>query len=93
MRDMGGPVRLLPPARHLAGQSLAEIKVVISSNEDMVNLEFRDNGPGYTEAVLHSDQHNVGMYLVQTLVRQDLQGQLELYNDHGAVTMIRFKPA
>ena len=77
----------------LAGQSLAEIKVVISSNEDMVNLEFRDNGPGYTEAVLHSDQHNVGMYLVQTLVRQDLQGQLELYNDHGAVTMIRFKPA
>ncbi len=76
----------------LSDQNSGEIKVRISRNGDTINLEFRDNGPGYPEPVLRLEQHNVGLYLVKTLVRQDLQGQLELYNEQGAVARIRFKP-
>ena len=74
---------------HGAGQ----LYVNITTQNEMVTLEFRDNGPGYPESVLRFEQHNVGMYLIQTLVRQDLRGELELRNENGAVTLIRFRAA
>ncbi len=53
-------------------------------------FEFRDDGPGYPEEVLQLERHNVGMYLVQTFVRDGLRGELTLNNQLGAVTTIRF---
>jgi PAS domain S-box-containing protein len=68
------------------------LSVSIGAQDDTVHLEFRDNGPGYPQEVLGLERHNVGLYLVQTLVRDDLRGELTLTNDQGAVTTIRFKP-
>jgi PAS domain S-box-containing protein len=69
------------------------LSVLISAQDDTVHFEFRDNGPGYPQEVLGLERHNVGLYLVQTLVCDDLRGELSLTNDQGAVTTIRFKPS
>ncbi len=65
----------------------------IQFDNDIVIFEYRDNGPGYPEDVLELKRHNIGLYLVQNIVKNDLNGRLTLCNDHGAVTIIRFKPA
>jgi two-component sensor histidine kinase len=61
---------------------------------DRIRLEPRLSevyGPGYPAEVLQLDRHNVGVYLIQTMVRDGLGGELALHNDRGAVTTIRFK--
>lgn len=75
----------------LPKQEKVQITVHITRMGDTVYFEFRDNGPGWPEEVSRFDRHNVGLYLIQKIVRKDLDGKLELYNDQGAVTEIRFK--
>ncbi len=77
----------------LVNRQTARITVRISCQEERVSLEFRDDGPGYPEAVLRLEQRNVGLYLIQALVQTDLRGELTLTNDNGAVTTLRFKVA
>ena len=57
--------------------------------EQTIRLEFRDDGPGYPDDVLNSTHHQVGLYLIETIVKHDLAGQLRLYNDQGAITIIQ----
>ena len=38
-----------------------------SNTEEVIVLEFRDDGPGYPDPVLQLEEHNVGLYLVQAL--------------------------
>jgi two-component sensor histidine kinase len=64
---------------------------VALEEDDTILLEFRDDGPGYPEEVLRLERPRVGLYLIQTMVRDDLRGELALRNDRGAVTTIRFK--
>jgi two-component sensor histidine kinase len=72
----------------------AQITVSIGldlSAERMVYFEFRDDGPGYPEDVLQGTQRNVGFDLIPNIVRRNLQGELLLRNDGGAVTVIQFR--
>jgi PAS domain S-box-containing protein len=69
----------------------AQISVHIALDDDVVLLEFRDDGPGYPEDVLRLERHSVGFDLIRSIVRDGLRGELVLRNDHGAVTLIRFK--
>ena len=36
-------------------------------------------------------RRNLGLYLIDTLVRRGRLGTLTLHNDHGPVTTVRFK--
>ncbi|MBN1220916.1 MAG: GAF domain-containing protein [Anaerolineae bacterium] len=74
----------------LSEQDRAKITVRIRQNENTVHFEFRDNGPGFPEDVLKLERSNVGLYLIETIVRNSLNGELTLRNEHGAVTIIRF---
>jgi two-component sensor histidine kinase len=74
----------------LAGRDRAHITVRITRQDDTLALEFRDDGPGYPQEVVQAKRHRVGVYLLQNLVRSNLRGELSLYNDGGAVTVIRF---
>lgn len=69
-----------------------KIQITIKGNNEEIYFEFRDNGPGYPEEVLRLERHGVGLELLQEIVRKSLRGELVLYNDPGAVTVIRFKP-
>ncbi len=79
----------------LAGRDTATISVQAATENEgkIICFEFRDDGAGYPDEVLSLEHHNVGLYLIQTLVQSGLQGELELYNDSGAVTVIRFNAA
>ncbi len=78
--------------RHaLQGRDTALIAVEIETEDDMVTLRFRDDGPGYPEGVLRLNQHGVGFDLIRNLVQRNLRGEWTLYNDGGAVVEIRFR--
>jgi PAS domain S-box-containing protein len=80
-------------ARHaLADRDTGRILIHIARVGDIIQFEFRDDGPGYPDDVLDFDRHNLGIYLIQKLVEKELEGKLILDNDSGAVAIIRFKP-
>ncbi|MEE8389731.1 MAG: sensor histidine kinase, partial [Anaerolineae bacterium] len=58
--------------------------------DDMVLFEFRDDGVGYPEEMLHLERHSIGWTLIQGFVVHSLRGEMVLHNDQGAVTTIRF---
>ncbi len=74
----------------MAGRKKGHISVHISSMEQMIHLEYRDDGPGFPDEVLQSTPTYSGLGLVYKIVQKDLPGKLTLYNDNGAVTMLRF---
>jgi PAS domain S-box-containing protein len=79
-------------AKHtLWERNTAHITVRIALEDDTVLFEFRDDGPGYPEEVLQLERHDVGLDLIQNMVRKGLRGELSLHNDHGAVAVIQFK--
>jgi len=80
----------------LIERNAGHIKVRITRDgkdacDDTIYFEFQDDGPGYPEDVLHLKSHNAGLYLLKTLVKRGLRGELELSNECGATTGIRFK--
>ena len=66
------------------------VRIAPEPDGETVLFEFRDDGPGFPEAVLQSDGHNVGLYLVENTVCYTLHGEITLHNDNGAVVTIRF---
>lgn len=78
----------------LGERSSAKITVrIMLEDDDVVRFEFHNDGADYPEAVLTRDRRNLGLYLIETLVERGLGGTLELRNDQGPVTIIRFKRA
>jgi two-component sensor histidine kinase len=75
----------------LEGQETAHIAVRAAVEDDMICLEYRDDGPGYPEEMLRLERYNVGLNLLQTLVTHSLRGTLTLTNDGGAVASMRIK--
>jgi PAS domain S-box-containing protein len=73
------------------GRNVLKITVHIDVEDDMVQFEFRDDGTGYPEEVLQLKLINIGLDLVQNIVHSNLDGELALHNDHGAVATVRFK--
>ncbi len=75
----------------LAERPTGQIVVrVIQEDEQTVLCEYRDNGPGYPESVLHLKNCKVGLYLVRRFVTMTLHGELLLSNVDGAVATMRF---
>lgn len=55
-----------------------------------VQLTYRDDGPGFPDAVLQGHEENVGLYLIKHIVDGNLRGALRLRNDGGAVAEVIF---
>lgn len=74
-------------------RSSVQISVRISQEDRTINCEFRDDGPGYPGRMLEPSiaYSNVGFELIRNIVQKSLRGELKVYNDRGAVTVIRFK--
>lgn len=62
-----------------------------ASRRTHTRLEFRDDGPGWPSDVLNGTRSNIGLRLIRMTVISPLRGQLELYNDQGAVAAITFE--
>jgi len=77
--------------KHAMQRDTAQITVRIGLDGDKILFEFRDDGPGYPEDVLHLEHYSAGLDLAQNIVRKSLRGALSLHNDRGAVTTIQIK--
>jgi PAS domain S-box-containing protein len=75
--------------KHTMQRDTSQITVRIGLDGDKILFEFRDDGPGYPEDVLHLERYSAGLDLVQNIVRKSLRGELSLHNDRGAVTTIQ----
>jgi PAS domain S-box-containing protein len=75
----------------LQERDAARIDVHISQNEASTRCVFRDDGPGYPPPVLRMERHGAGLDLVQSIARDNLNGDLSIHNDQGAVSVLQFK--
>ncbi len=85
----------------LPQRSEGYINVCISQTDNMAQLEYSDNGPGYPADVLlpEAPRYNAGLHLLENMVQHSLRGHLTLQNapDNclhgagGAVTIVRFE--
>lgn len=72
-------------------QPVVSIQVNISQEDEIVVLEYRDDGPGFPASILETKQGNIGIYLIENIVRGDLHGDVSFRNEHGGVVTVRFK--
>ncbi len=63
----------------------------ITRQEEQIVLNLRDNGPGYPDHVLQREGYSVGLDLVHAIGRRNLQGNVSLSNEGGAVIRIAFR--
>ncbi len=75
----------------MAGRDSGQIHIDIAAEDDnIIQFEFRDDGPGSSGSSPSLDQQTVGLYLVQNIVSQGLHGNLSLRQDKGLKVVIRF---
>ena len=69
------------------------LNVDIKKDKEDIIITYRDNGPGYPQRLIDGDFSNtgVGFDLIKGIVTHSLNGELQIYNDNGAVTIIKFK--
>ncbi len=73
-------------------KEMFEIRVQVSLDSNIIQYEFKDNGSGYPESVLSfpSGTHHFGFELISQIVHHNLDGEVRLANDNGAVAIIEF---
>ncbi|MEI6520370.1 MAG: hypothetical protein WCO98_10100, partial [bacterium] len=68
------------------------INVKLKIENNYILIEYSDNGPGYPEEILNKVNWNVGLSLMEKLVKGTLRGKMNILNDGGAKTVIFIKP-
>ena len=70
------------------------LNVDIKKNKENIIITYRDTGKGYPKRLIEKNFSNtgVGFDLIKGIVTHSLNGELQIYNDNGAVTVIKFKP-
>ena len=76
----------------LQDRDTVKIQVSIHRQGDLIHFAYRDDGPGYPEFVFEGElpQTGMGFYLIVGMVKQSLEGRIELLNDAGAMVKISF---
>ncbi len=75
--------------RHaLRGRKQVSVTFTLDVDEETITIRYHDSGEGFDERLLQERTFNVGLELVHSLVRRTLRGEIELYNDNGAVIVI-----
>jgi len=79
--------------KHCKDRDPCEVAVNIGVEGGEVLLTYRDNGPGFPEAMLEAEKTGwgAGLQLIRGIVTRSLGGSLTLDNDQGAKVVIRFK--
>lgn len=78
-------------AIHNRDQAL--ISVDISNDAENIEIRFKDDGPGFPQALIDGDfsRANIGFELIRGIVLQSLDGEFCLENNNGAMAIIKFQ--
>jgi len=68
------------------------IKVDASQTGNMIEMRYRDNGPGFPVEIINGDysKAGAGIKLIRGVVARNLSGRVEFRNHNGAETTIYF---
>ncbi|MGD9098901.1 MAG: PAS domain S-box protein [Anaerolineae bacterium] len=78
--------------KHALGErDAARVTFQVALHDGTARCEFRDDGPGYPQEVLRMERYNAGFDLIRSIVRDNLDGELTLRNDGGAVALVKFR--
>jgi PAS domain S-box-containing protein len=71
----------------------AEISVDITNDDENIQIRFKDDGPGFPQALIDGDfsRANIGFELIRGIVLQSLDGEFYLENNNGATAIIKFQ--
>ena len=69
------------------------VRLVLEDEGDRVIVRVRDNGGGLPANFRIQNSESLGLQIVQTLVREDLKGTIEMRNGRGAETVVTFPKA
>jgi PAS domain S-box-containing protein len=69
------------------------VDINISERDGKICIIFRDNGPGFPEAIISGNLQGtgIGFDLVTGIVRKSIRGTMSFWNDNGAVSEICFE--
>jgi PAS domain S-box-containing protein len=67
-----------------------EITIEILEQEGNISYLYCDSGPGFPSKVLAYEYSNVGLYLIQNIVKQSLRGSVKIENTNGAKITLKF---
>ena len=59
-------------------------------DRNIIELFYRDSGVGFPSDVLSLRRKGIGISLIETIITDELDGTISLYNDKGAVTVLTF---
>ena len=69
------------------------INIDLKKDKKNVIITYKDTGKGYPQELIDENFSNIGIgfELIKGIVTHSLRGELQIYNDNGAVTIIIFK--
>ena len=70
------------------GRSAGRVVISLTESRDAIRVEVRDDGVGLPEGFSPGRSADLGLQIVQTLVQEDLKGQLSLTNARGVRAVI-----
>nr|MBC8485713.1 PAS domain S-box protein [Bacteroidota bacterium] len=70
------------------------LDIDLKKDKENVIITYKDTGKGYPQELIDEYFSNIGVgfELIKGIVTHSLRGELQIYNDNGAVTIIIFKP-
>jgi two-component sensor histidine kinase len=71
------------------GMENARVDVTLGRDDGHVELEVRDNGSGLPEQFTLDGSRGLGLSIVQALVTSELQGSIEMHDEHGTSVRVR----
>jgi two-component system, sensor histidine kinase PdtaS len=71
------------------GATEALVEVMLGRTDGYVEIEVRDNGTGLPEQFTLEGSRGLGLSIVQALVTSELQGSIEMHDDHGTSVRVR----
>jgi two-component sensor histidine kinase/PAS domain-containing protein len=67
------------------------INVKFNIDDNYISIIYSDNGPGFPDNILNKNDWNVGLSLIEKLVKGTLRGKMNILNKNGAKTIIFIK--
>lgn len=70
-----------------------QLRITMYIHQDksgIISINYRDNGSGFPDEVIRMERSGLGIDIIKNMILKNLQGELTMLNDTGAVTEITF---
>jgi two-component sensor histidine kinase len=73
--------------------SVGNVRLTLQDEGDTVIVRVQDDGSGFPDNFSIEHAESLGLQIVQTLVKEDLKGTIEMRNGDGAEAIVMFPKA